>query len=232
MDVEAIHQLYSSKRDSGRDIEKHFFKKLSATERPKTGGFDLKGLRKEEPDFSHMTEMKVNRGSFFYNENDTLDVVVDNSSISSSEEFLSHCRDTIEAIDLMPYINCSERMNASQQDVTWSFSVNESDFYYFIFSSDNNIEANVINFRVEVNRTLYDVSDRVSSQKCSNSSECIFPFHFMKSMGVIVDYGESNVTKLENLQTFALTSICQPRSMVYTVFILLVPFIIFLFAFR
>ncbi|KAL7632650.1 UNVERIFIED_CONTAM: hypothetical protein RMT77_017029 [Armadillidium vulgare] len=177
--------------------------------------------------------VKVDGGSLFFNVNDTLDVTTGNSSFSSSEEFLRQCSDTIISIDLSPFPDCSQRTsNFNDTSMTWKFRVNESDFHYFIFTSDNSLETNVISFDILLERKLYNVSDYL--QKCSNTSECVLPFSFMKSEGVIIDFKEhyENVTNMNDLNNYEVTAICQPRTLVYTIFILCVPFIIVLFAFR
>lgn len=181
-----------------------------------------------------MSNASTNNGLLFFNLNDTLDVTTGNSSFSSSEEFLRQCSNTIISVDLSPYSNCSRMasIDSLNDTMTWKFRANKTDNYYFIFTSDNSIEANIISFRLLLERRLYDVSEHLDM--CANKTECVFPFSFLKSEGVIVDFKEhyENISKLENLNNYELMTVCQPRSLVYTVFILLVPFVIIMFAFR
>lgn len=162
--------------------------------------------------------------------NDTLEVTAGNSSISSSEEFLEQCRNTILTVDLSPYPDWDIRvlnLKSSNPDA-WNFIVNATDYYYFIFTSDNSIEFNELGFNLELERATYDVSSPIEA--CRNSTECVFPLSFTQTESVVVEVpaGEN----LHELHSFEVTTTCQPRVPVYMVFILLVPFIILLFAFQ
>lgn len=162
--------------------------------------------------------------------NDTIDVTAGNSSFSSSEEFLEQCRNSILTIDISPFIdweNHISNLNANNPD-SWRFAVNTSDYYYFIFTSDNSIELNYLGFNLELQRATYDVSSALDT--CRNSTECVFPLAFAQTEAVVVEVpAEEN---LQELHSFEVTTTCQPRVPVYMVFILLVPFIILLFAFQ
>ncbi|CAL4124420.1 unnamed protein product, partial [Meganyctiphanes norvegica] len=86
--------------------------------------------------------------------NDTIDVTAGNSSISSSEEFLMQCSNALLAIDLSPYENCAERvqdMSSANPDV-WQITVNSSDYYYFIITSDNSIELNNLYMKIQLQK--------------------------------------------------------------------------------
>ncbi|XP_066975169.1 uncharacterized protein [Macrobrachium rosenbergii] len=162
--------------------------------------------------------------------NDTLDVTTGNSSISSSEEFLEQCKDTILTVDLTPYLDWPIRVLNLKSDNpdAWNFTVNATDYYYFIFTSDNNIEINQLGFHLELERAMYDVSAPIDT--CRNSSECVFPLAFTQTESVVVEVpAEGN---LSELHSYEVTTTCQPRVPVYMVFILLVPFIILIFAFQ
>ncbi|KAK7084451.1 Peptidyl-prolyl isomerase cwc27 [Halocaridina rubra] len=162
--------------------------------------------------------------------NDTIDVTTGNSSFSSSEEFLEQCRNTILTIDVTPFPDWHVRIlnSKSENQISWQFTINATDYYYFIFTSDNSIELNYLGFNLELERATYDVSAPLDS--CQNSTECVFPLAFTQTESVIVEVpaGEN----LHELHSFEVTTTCQPRVPVYMVFILLVPFIILLFAFQ
>lgn len=161
--------------------------------------------------------------------NDTRDVTAGNSSVSSSEEFMEQCKDTIVKIDVMPFVDCQSR-NMSQQLET-SFRVNETDEYYIIFMSDNSIEENVIKYYLELNQVLYNISS--STESCSNATDCWFPLRFMGNEVVVVEMNEPEESgPLKDLHSYELHVVCQPRVVVYMIFILLVPFVILLFAFQ
>ncbi|XP_042867642.1 uncharacterized protein LOC122250333 [Penaeus japonicus] len=162
--------------------------------------------------------------------NDTVDITSGNSSFSSSEEFLEQCKDTILTVDLSPFIDCRTRMdtlNLDSQD-QWTVKINTTDYYYFIFTSDNSIELNLLDFNLDLQRAIYDVSAPLET--CRNATECVFPLAFTQEEAVVVEVPAQE--KLQELHSFEVTTTCQPRVPVYMVFILLVPFIILLFAFQ
>ncbi|XP_045596986.2 uncharacterized protein [Procambarus clarkii] len=183
-------------------------------------------VRHEDP----LTKPSSSAMDLLHKFNDTVDVLTGNSSFSSSEEFLEQCRDAILKVDLTPYIDWESRiskMDATNPDF-WRFNVNSSDYYYFIFTSDNSIELNHLGFNLQLDRATYDVSSPLES--CRNSTECVFSLAFTQTEAVVVEVpAEEN---LQELHSFEVTTTCQPRVPVYMVFILLVPFIILLFAFQ
>nr|XP_053655669.1 LOW QUALITY PROTEIN: uncharacterized protein LOC128704570 [Cherax quadricarinatus] len=186
------------------------------------------------PDFTKLNSSpqkpSTNNMEYLHKFNDTLDVVTGNSSFSSSEEFLQQCRDAILTVDLSPYIDWEMRisnMNTTNHDF-WRFNVNTSDYYYFIFTSDNSIELNHLGFNLELERAIYDVSSPLET--CRNSTECVFSLAFTQTEAVVVEVpAEENLLELHS---YEVTTTCQPRVPVYMVFILLVPFIILIFAFQ
>ncbi|KAG0713750.1 hypothetical protein GWK47_015529 [Chionoecetes opilio] len=162
--------------------------------------------------------------------NDTLQVTTGNSSFSSSEEFLEQCRDSLLVVELPPSLDWEWRLNTDSFGAgnSWTFPVDSTDYYYFIFTSDNSIELNYMGFMLDMQRTTYDVSTPLDS--CRNASECVFPLAFARTESVVVEVPGGE--QLEELHSFQVTTACQPRVPVYMVFILLVPFIILLFAFQ
>lgn len=162
--------------------------------------------------------------------NDTMTVTTGNSSFSSSEEFLEQCRDSILVQELKPSLDWEWRLNTEnvEQKNSWLIQVNSTDYYYFIFTSDNSIELNYLGFLLDLQRTSYDISDPL--QDCRNASECVFPLSFTQTQSVVVEVPGGE--QLEELHSFEVTTACQPRVPVYMVFIMLVPFIILLFAFQ
>ncbi|XP_063849270.1 uncharacterized protein LOC135093692 [Scylla paramamosain] len=162
--------------------------------------------------------------------NDTLTVTTGNSSFSSSEEFLEQCRDSILVVELPPSLDWEWRLTTDNigPSNSWHIPVDSSDYYYFIFTSDNSIELNHLGFVLDLQRTTYDVTDHLEA--CRNASECIFPLAFTQTESVVVEVPAGE--QLDELHSFEVTTACQPRVPVYMVFILLVPFIILLFAFQ
>lgn len=162
--------------------------------------------------------------------NDTLSVTTGNSSFSSSEEFLEQCKDSVLVEDLSPSLDWEWRLNADTilAADSWTVPVESSDYYYFIFTSDNSIELNHLGFRLDLQRSTYDTAEAVEA--CTNATECIFPLAFTGGQAVVVEVPA--VETLTELHSFEVVTACQPRVPVYMVFILLVPFIILLFAFQ
>ncbi|KAK3855668.1 hypothetical protein Pcinc_037945, partial [Petrolisthes cinctipes] len=162
--------------------------------------------------------------------NDTIFVEAGESSYSSSEEFMEQCRDALLMVDLTPYIQWASHVSTNDTDSTnvWTFPVNTSNYFYFIFTSDNSIERNEIGFELDLQRTIYDVSAPLET--CRNATECVFPLAFTQTEAVVVEVPAGE--HLHELHSFEVTTACQPRVPVYMVFILLVPFIILLFAFQ
>lgn len=192
-------------------------------------------VRRDAPELSigqddRIESQMFDRMELLHRFNDTVDVTTGNSSFSSSEEFLEQCRNSVLTIDITPFIDWERQINNLNADNphSWSFAVNTSDYYYFIFTSDNSIELNHLGFNLELQRATYDVSSALDS--CRNSKECVFPLAFTQTEAVVVEVpaGEN----FEELHSFEVTTTCQPRVPVYMVFILLVPFIILLFAFQ
>ncbi|XP_068218288.1 uncharacterized protein [Palaemon carinicauda] len=183
-----------------------------------------------DPQYTNSGSTVEDKLDMLHKFNDTLDVTSGNSSISSSEEFLEQCKDTVLTVDLTPYLDWQDRvlnLNSDNPDA-WSFPVNSTDYYYFIFTSDNSIEINKIGFHLQLERATYDVSSAIET--CRNSSECVFPLAFTQTESVVVEIPAEGA--LSELHSFEVTTTCQPRVPVYMVFILLVPFIILIFAFQ
>ena len=162
--------------------------------------------------------------------NDTLEVTTGNSSFSSSEEFLEQCKDSLLVVELQPSLDWEWRLNTDTvgEANSWTISVDSTDYYYFIFTSDNSIELNHLGFMLDMQRTTYDIDEPI--QACTNASECVFPLSFTQTEAVVVEVPAGD--HLGELHSFEVTTACQPRVPVYMVFIMLVPFIILLFAFQ
>lgn len=166
---------------------------------------------------------------FLHSVDDSFDVTAGNSSISSSEEFMARCTNTILYVDIARNFECSS------QDMTrnpkWHFRVNETDDYFFLFLSDNSIEMNLVKYYLEVDRVMYNVAS--NKESCNGTSECAFPLSFLGSDVVVVEMQDPVLQNLLNVsENYETQAICQPRVAVYLIFILLVPFIILLFAFQ
>jgi len=121
----------------------------------------------------------------------------------------------------------------------FSYLVEKSGFYYFIFSNENEITQNFIAANFELQKTVFDVD--IFEEKCMNSSTCSLPLSFMSTQHVVVEvppsasetceYDAQGFTNYHNCHTvLRAESICEPRGAVYLVFLLLVPVLILTFA--
>lgn len=60
------------------------------------------------------------------------------------------------------------------------FRVTTNGYYFFIFSSENEIEQNYVRAMFNLKKVVYDVSDPV--QQCTNQSQkCILPLDFLSN---------------------------------------------------
>ncbi|XP_047487986.1 uncharacterized protein LOC125038528 [Penaeus chinensis] len=220
-----------SKRKS-RKGKKHRKDKKNETRRGRTTRSRLVDrVRRSSPAFDDNREITLlEKLEILHRLNDTVDITSGNSSFSSSEEFLEQCKDTILTMDLSPFADCRDRMDTMNlnNDGQWTFKINKTDYYYFIFTSDNSIELNLLDFNLDLQRAIYDVSSPLDT--CRNATECVFPLAFTQEEAVVVEVPAQE--RLQELHSFEVTTTCQPRVPVYMVFILLVPFIILLFAFQ
>lgn len=165
--------------------------------------------------------------------NDTRDVTAGNSSHSSSEEFMQNCKSTIVMLNVQSLVDCQAQ--DLEQSPKIRVTINQTGDYYFIFQSDNSLEENVMKYFLVLDRVTYNVTG--PSEACNNSTECSLPLRFLSSEAVVVEMANEPTTQtgdevLPGLSSYEMQAVCQPRVAVYLVFILMVPFIILLFAFQ
>lgn len=180
-----------------------------------------------------LEEIEARKLGLLHSVNDTRDVTAGNSSHSSSEEFMKNCQSTIIRKAVKALVDCQAQN--LEQGLKSRVSINETGDYYFIFQSDNSLEENVMKYYLVLDRVTYNVTG--PTEACNNSTECSFPLRFLSSEAVVVEMADEPSLQtgdevLPGLSNYEMQAVCQPRVAVYLVFLLLVPFIILLFAFQ
>ncbi|XP_014210255.1 uncharacterized protein LOC106640672 [Copidosoma floridanum] len=156
------------------------------------------------------------------------------SSFSSSEERLLECKGLILNLPLTPHRFCDSKMEHQHSTAavanTITYRVPTDGYYFFVFSSENEMQSNYLRVKFDLQKRLYNTSESVF--QCKNSTgECSLPISFFS--------GERTVLELPVLagdeslwnQEYVVMSTCVPRTAVYVVCTMAVPLLILMFAF-
>ena len=157
------------------------------------------------------------------------------SSFSSSEEALLNCAGLILSLPLTSNRMCA--WNASSRafdDASLpnkiSYNVPKNGYYFFVFNSENEVQENYIRVHFNLEKTMYNVTDAMST--CNSTSDrCEFPLKFFSNEKVVFELPVRNNETLWN-EEFILTSECEPRTAIYLICVLTVPLLILFFAFQ
>ncbi|XP_076234864.1 uncharacterized protein LOC143179487 isoform X2 [Calliopsis andreniformis] len=156
------------------------------------------------------------------------------SSFSSSEEQLLNCQGLILNLPLTPHRQCTpkhenEHSTASfANTVTYRVPVNG--YYFFVFNSENEIQPNYLRVRFDLLKTVYNLSNSVYS--CENSTtECSLPLKLFSNEKTVLELPLSGNDSQWN-EEHVVVSMCEPRTSIYLLCILLVPLLILIFAFH
>ncbi|KAF4519975.1 hypothetical protein B566_EDAN005475 [Ephemera danica] len=163
------------------------------------------------------------------------------SSVSSSEEALRNCEGLILYLPLKSTQSCNHPASASITPTdTFSYVASASGYYFFVFSSENEIQENLISVGFSLERTVYNVSTRMA--QCDNATSCAFPLDFFSSEKVVLEVpiapgkegpspGDSpdTVEKHWN-EEYLVVSTCEPRTSIYLACVILVPVFIMMVA--
>lgn len=157
------------------------------------------------------------------------------SSFSSSEEALLNCAGLILSLPLNPHRSCEKHRSDDDFDAASlanriTYSVPTNGYYFFVFSSENEVQDNYIRVSFNLQKTVYDVSNPV--RQCSNATEqCDLPLSFFSNQKVVFELPvKANETRWN--EEFLVVSECEPRTAVYLVCVLSVPLLILFFAFQ
>lgn len=159
--------------------------------------------------------------------NDTSDSL--ESSFSSSEEAMLHCRGVLLSQPLIPQRQCSRTTVPTRNTIT--YEVEESGYYYFIFSSANEKVRNELTVNFTLEKTVFDVMS--ATQVCHNATWCNFGLNFASDQKIVVAMPvPADQFSDEWDHTFVARSACEPRTSLYLVFFIILPFSIILCAVR
>ncbi|XP_063604226.1 uncharacterized protein LOC134779841 [Penaeus indicus] len=145
------------------------------------------------------------------------------SSYSSSEEALASCEGVIMSLPLVSYRGCNIRWTEINK---FTYDIPVTGTYYFVFSSENEINENKLFFNITFERMVYDTTK--SATVCENKTECLVPLSFWSNERAVVEVPEESTWD----HSYVMDTTCEPRVAVYLTFILLVPFVILICAFQ
>ncbi|XP_076637845.1 uncharacterized protein LOC143349998 [Colletes latitarsis] len=156
------------------------------------------------------------------------------SSFSSSEERLLNCKGLILNLPLTPHRSCTPRHEKEHDTASFAnkvtYRVPTNGYYFFVFSSENEIQPNFLRVRFELLKTVYNISNPVHS--CKNSTtECSLPFKIFSNERTVLELPLSGNDSQWN-EEYVVVSTCEPRTAIYVICIMLVPLFILAFAFH
>ncbi|KAI9555307.1 hypothetical protein GHT06_017822 [Daphnia sinensis] len=168
------------------------------------------------------------RGTINHNHlNDTSES--NESSFSSSEEAMLHCKGVILSQPLVPENQCSNDVAPRYNNI--KYTVEEEGYYYFIFSSANEKVRNKLSVKFDLLKTVFNLTE--ATDVCHNSTSCNFPLSFYSSEKVVVSIPVPNSSVSQDWdRTFVARGVCEPRMPLYLTFVLLVPLFLVFCAFR
>lgn len=167
--------------------------------------------------------LKFERGKFNQtNEGDKSDEE-NYSSYSSSEEALASCEGVILTLPLVAYRSCSYRWMEINK-ITYDIPVTGT--YYFVYSSDNEIDTNTIYLNMTFEKVVYDIDE--SQIVCANTTDCSIPLSFWSNQKIVVEVPREDTWD----NSYLLDTTCEPRVPVYLTFLILVPILILFCAFQ
>ncbi|XP_065564387.1 uncharacterized protein LOC136029859 isoform X2 [Artemia franciscana] len=149
------------------------------------------------------------------------------SSFSSSEEAMLKCSGFVEYMLLNSDPKCMEPIEPTSNTV--SFTVQEDDYYYFIFSSDNERYDAPMSARFTIDRIVYKVTAPIET--CVNSTKCEFSLSFGSSQRVLLSLNTPETDSSVWDEIYTVKSICEPRVSMYMGFVLTAIILLMFFAF-
>ncbi|KAK7074710.1 hypothetical protein SK128_019416 [Halocaridina rubra] len=167
--------------------------------------------------------LKLERGKFNQTNRGDKSDEENYSSYSSSEEALASCQGVIMTLPLVAYRSCSYRW-LDINKITYDIPVTGT--YYFVYSSDNEIDLNRVYLNMTFEKVMYNVNE--SDIVCANSTDCSVPLTFMSKTKAVVEVPQESTWN----NSYLLETTCEPRVAVYLTFLLLVPILILFCAFQ
>lgn len=156
------------------------------------------------------------------------------SSFSSSEEALLNCAGLILNLPLTPHHKCTKDLPESEAEETYlantvTYRVPTNGYYFFVFSSENEVQTNYMRVHFHLQKTFYNTSDSVA--QCMNSSStCALDLKFFSNEKLVMELPVKENESLWN-EEFIVVSECEPRTAIYAACVITVPVLVILFAF-
>ncbi|XP_011258449.1 uncharacterized protein LOC105252643 isoform X2 [Camponotus floridanus] len=155
------------------------------------------------------------------------------SSFSSSEERLLECKGLILNLPLTPHRYCTPKHESHHSTASFAntvtYRVPLNGYYFFVFNSENEVQHNYVRVKFDLLKTVYNTSNPVYA--CKNSTkECSLPFKIFSKERTVLELPLSNNDSQWN-EEYVGVSTCEPRTTIYTICIIMVPFLILGFAF-
>ncbi|KAL6258113.1 hypothetical protein P5V15_010030 [Pogonomyrmex californicus] len=156
------------------------------------------------------------------------------SSFSSSEERLLECKGLILNLPLTPHRYCTPKHESHHSTASFAnmvtYRVPLNGYYFFVFNSENEVQPNYVRVKFDLLKTVYNTSNPVHA--CKNSTkECSLPFKIFSNEKTVLELPLSGNDSQWN-EEYIGVSVCEPRTMVYTICVIMVPLLILLFAFH
>ncbi|XP_011703824.1 PREDICTED: uncharacterized protein LOC105459459 isoform X2 [Wasmannia auropunctata] len=156
------------------------------------------------------------------------------SSFSSSEERLLECKGLILNLPLTPHRFCTPKHESDHSTASFAntvtYRVPLNGYYFFVFNSENEVQPNYVRVKFDLLKTVYNTSNPVHA--CKNSTtECSLPFKIFSSERTVLELPLSGNDSQWN-EEYIGVSVCEPRTMVYTICVIMVPLLILCFAFH
>ncbi|XP_044745436.1 uncharacterized protein LOC123307264 isoform X2 [Coccinella septempunctata] len=156
------------------------------------------------------------------------------SSFSSSEEALLSCTGLILNLPLTPHHRCLSDLTDEEAEETYlmntiAYKVPMNAYYFFVFNSENEVQQNYLRVTFNIEKRVYDLSNSLAS--CSNVTQnCVLDLKFLSRQKVVLQLPQRDEEVDPNME-FVAESECEPRSMLYALFVIAVPVVFILFAF-
>uniref|UniRef100_A0A1L8D9W4 Putative conserved plasma membrane protein n=1 Tax=Nyssomyia neivai TaxID=330878 RepID=A0A1L8D9W4_9DIPT len=157
------------------------------------------------------------------------------SSFSSSEEALLNCAGLILSLPLTPHRDCDrkkseDKLSQASYANTITYTVPRTGYYFFVFNSENEVQTNYIRVEFELHKVVYNVTQPMAV--CNQTTEkCSLPLDFLSNEKVVLELPVRNRSTITN-EEYVFVSECEPRTAIYLLCVLSVPFFILLFAFQ
>ncbi|CAG7724364.1 unnamed protein product, partial [Allacma fusca] len=153
------------------------------------------------------------------------------SSYSSSEEALAKCEGVVASLYLKADPTCGFEESGDDIPIFYENIVNASGYYYFIFGSENEKRDNFIRARFELEKFVYDLPPALNN--CTDVHQCRVNLTFWSDQKLVVEIPQPSPEQ-ESVwdEVYLAETECEPRVLLYLIFVVIVPIVIILCAFQ